>query len=121
MQGFAPPTTATLVKAKADGSLSRYRSIRVWSTKEAHVDVSSSPTDNIDSIETEKKHDDAFILQDVESIMVEAPEQDTRRTIFGNHKPKNKLDISKDPLVNELRAMREMVNSCPEIWTYMNG
>lgn len=50
--------------------------------------------------------------------MLEAPKQ---HSLFDGHsKPANKLDVSKDPLVNELRVMREMVQSCPEIWRYMN-
>jgi hypothetical protein len=61
---------------------------------------------------------DAFVLKNVESFVLEAPKQ---RSLFEGHSASiNKLDISKDPLVNDLRVMRDMVQSCPEIWTYMN-
>lgn len=64
-----------------------------------------------------KEIDDTFILKNVESVVLETP----KRSLFDDHpKPANKLDISKDPLVNDLQAMREMVQSCPEIWSYMN-
>ena len=70
------------------------------------------------------KGDDSFVLKNVESILLESPEEreNQKRSLFGNSKTDttNKLDISKDPLVNELRVMREMLTSIPQIWTYMN-
>jgi len=70
------------------------------------------------------KGDDSFVLKNVESILLESPEEreNQRPTLFGNPKTAitNKLDISKDPLVNELRVMREMLISIPDIWKYMN-
>ncbi len=76
-----------------------------------------------------KKGDDSFVLKNVESILLESPDEERenqkRSLLFGNTKTAttnttNKLDISKDPLVNELRVMREMLTNIPEIWTYMN-
>ena len=70
------------------------------------------------------KGDDSFVLKNVESILLESPEEreNQKRSLFGDSKTAttNKLDISKDPLVNELRVMREMLTSIPQIWTYMN-
>lgn len=70
------------------------------------------------------KGDDSFVLKNVESILLESPEEraNQKRSLFGDSKTTttNKLDISKDPLVNELRVMREMLTSIPQIWTYMN-
>lgn len=127
----SPPPIATIVKSTTDSS----------SKKEAHEDTiarSTSPALPNDgdtaTVESYRKFDDTFILKDVESIMIESPDDENREdtkspttrrsSIFGNTNcttVENKLDISSDPLVNELRVMREMVNSCPEIWTYMSG
>ena len=64
------------------------------------------------------KQEDEFILKNVESFVLEAPKHHS--LFHGRSIPANKLDISKDPLVNELRVMRETIQSCPEIWSYMN-
>lgn len=69
------------------------------------------------------KGDDSFVLKNVESLLLESPEEreNQRQSLFGNTKTAtNKLDISQDSLVNELRVMREMLSSIPQIWTYMN-
>jgi len=77
-----------------------------------------------DNVKADVKGDDSFVLRNVESILLESPEEreNQRRSLFGNAKSAttNKLDISKDPLVNELRVMREMLTNIPDIWTYMN-
>jgi hypothetical protein len=76
------------------------------------------------NVKVNVKGDDSFVLKNVESIMLESPEEreDQRRSLFGDAKTAttNKLDVSKDPLVNELRVMREMLTSIPDIWKYMN-
>lgn len=69
--------------------------------------------------------DDSFVLKNVESILLESPQarENQRRSLFGSAKitsPINKLDVSKDPLVNELRVMRSMLRNIPNIWHYMN-
>ncbi len=70
------------------------------------------------------KGDDSFVLKNIESLLIESPEdrENQRRSLFGNTKTAttNKLDISKDPLVNELRVMREMLTSIPQLWACMN-
>eukprot|EP00984_Skeletonema_dohrnii_P031750 scaffold24671_cov94-Skeletonema_dohrnii-CCMP3373.AAC.3 len=77
-----------------------------------------------DNVKAKVNGDDSFVLRNVESILLESPEEreNQRRSLFGNAKSAttNKLDISKDPLVNELRVMREMLTNIPDIWTYMN-
>lgn len=77
-----------------------------------------------DNVKASVKGDDSFVLKNVESLLLESPEEreNQRRSLFGNTKTAttNKLDISKDPLVNELRVMREMLTSIPQIWTYMD-
>jgi hypothetical protein len=72
----------------------------------------------VEEVNQKVKGNDEFILKNVESIMLEAPKQ---HPLFGQAAQENKNDMSKDPLVNELRVMRDMVQSCPQIWTYMNG
>ena len=68
--------------------------------------------------EDAKDGNDAFVLKNVESFVLEAPK---KHSLFDGHSSSaNRLDISKDPLVNDLREMREMVESCPEIWAYMD-
>lgn len=132
VQAFTPPTA---MNAKTAASLVAMRvpSVTIKSamdSKETSLSEDTAESKAVqDSTGKHHSHDDAFILKDVESIMVESPDDATRgdrtskrRPLFGNATSiENKLDISADPLVNELRVMREMVKSCPEIWTYMNG
>ena len=128
VQAFAPPTTLKTRSAAAI-RVSSFNIIKsTTDSREKHdIDPLSTTTNGVIH-GNQQHHDHSFILRDVESIMVEAPDEEGRdiikRTVkqrlFGD-KNANKLDISKNPLVNELRVMREMVNSCPEIWTYMNG
>ena len=78
-------------------------------------------------MQQEKIHDgnDTFVLDTVESMLVESPDPKRhrlkQRTLFGNRRYTNPLDVSEDPVVNELRVMREIVNSCPALWTYLDA
>ena len=109
--------------------------------KDINIVTTTSPSS--DTIASYRQYDDTFILKDIESIskVSKSPKEEVeevkepptgagataetiKKQLFGNRgtkKVENKLDISSDPLVNELRVMREMVASCPQIWTYMNG
>lgn len=58
----------------------------------------------------------------MESIIIESPEKVHHRTknLFGKERANDSLDISKVQVVNEMRVMREAVDSCPELFAYMN-
>eukprot|EP00970_Alexandrium_tamarense_P020850 scaffold15773_cov193-Alexandrium_tamarense.AAC.2 len=84
------------------------------------VDALEKEMQQADEFLAEKtKTNDTFVLKNVESIMVESPQAE--HFLFGDKFATNKLDISKDPLVNELRVMRDVISSCPEIWTYTDA
>eukprot|EP00804_Cyclotella_cryptica_P029904 CCRYP_017829-RA/>CCRYP_017829-RA protein AED:0.10 eAED:0.10 QI:400/1/1/1/0.88/0.8/10/978/624 len=120
VRGFSPsgPTSASLLQSRSN-HLAQYP---VWNlihraTAGSHHMRNIKDETGHDSKKKERNTNDTFVIKNVESILLEAPE---RRPLFGHSKPANKLDLSKDPLVNELRVMRDTVTSCPEIWSYMN-
>jgi long-chain acyl-CoA synthetase len=90
------------------------------SKSRSFVDALEKEMQQADEVLAEKtKTNDTFVLKNVESIMVESPQ--AKHFLFGDKSATNKLDISKDPLVNELRVMRDVISSCPEIWTYTDA
>ena len=91
--------------------------------KEIEKPDAASITEIKEEDDISSRGNDAFVIDNVESIIVESPEKIRHhtRTLFGNIISSNSLDVSKDPVVNEMRMMREVVNSCPELWAYMNA
>jgi hypothetical protein len=90
------------------------------SKSRSFVDALEKEMQQADEVLAEKtKTNDTFVIKNVESIMVESPQ--AKHFLFGDKSATNKLDISKDPLVNELRVMRDVISSCPEIWTYTDA
>lgn len=88
-------------------------------------DIDQLPTKSNGTIENHETNagDDSFVLDNVESIIIESPEKVYHHTkhLFGKERANNLLDVSKVQVANEMRVMRAGVNSCPELFAYMNA
>ncbi len=84
-----------------------------------HLSISANT--NVENHPT-KVGDDSFVLDNIESIIVESPEKvhHHRKNLLGKERAIDSLEVSKAQVVNDMRVMREVVDSCPELFAYMN-